>query len=215
MNIHEFFPYLVHLGALLYLICFLFRNQIILRSFAIAGDLAYSGYFFAAAETPLWDAMFWSTLNIVINVVMISLILRDVRTTGFSENELLLFRSLKTVGPREFRKLSKLATWSTAEEETVLAREGVPQEHLHYILDGNVSASKSGRTFPLGTGLFIGEITFLKPQKATATITVMPGTRYVTWRHGALATALDKDNSLRDSFMSLLASDMAGKLAKS
>lgn len=52
------FENMVHLGAVLYLICFLFRDQVILRSFAIAGDFAYTAFYFGATDQPLWQAMF-------------------------------------------------------------------------------------------------------------------------------------------------------------
>ncbi len=73
---------LVHVGAVLYLVCFVFRNQIWLRSFAIAGDLFYMAYYYLAAEQPLWEAILWSIPAIVINVFMIYLILNDSRLRG-------------------------------------------------------------------------------------------------------------------------------------
>ena len=53
---------IVHIGALLYLAGFLFRNQILLRSLIIAGDIVYIAYFLLAPATPLWGAIFWSAL---------------------------------------------------------------------------------------------------------------------------------------------------------
>ena len=45
---------IVHVGALLYLAGFLFRNQIVLRSLIIAGDFVYILYFYFAPDVPLW-----------------------------------------------------------------------------------------------------------------------------------------------------------------
>ena len=41
---------IVHFGAALYLIGFLFREQIVLRAFVIAGDLVYISYFYFAPK---------------------------------------------------------------------------------------------------------------------------------------------------------------------
>ena len=65
---------LVHAGAMFYLICFAFRNQILLRSFAIIGDLFYTAYYFSASDKPLWEAIIWNIPNIALNMVMIVLI---------------------------------------------------------------------------------------------------------------------------------------------
>jgi hypothetical protein len=53
---------IVHIGAALYLVGFLFRDQILLRAFVIAGDLVYILYFYFAPEVPLWGGIFWSAV---------------------------------------------------------------------------------------------------------------------------------------------------------
>ena len=70
---HQQFIYqnAVHVGAMLYLVCFLFRDQIWLRSFAIAGDVAYVTYYYNISEQPLWSAILWNIPNAVINIAMI------------------------------------------------------------------------------------------------------------------------------------------------
>jgi len=47
---------IVHIGAALYLVGFLFRDQILLRAFVIAGDLVYISYFYFAPQVPLWGS---------------------------------------------------------------------------------------------------------------------------------------------------------------
>jgi Popeye protein conserved region len=215
MDIQDTYPYLIHLGAILYLVCFLFRNQILLRSFAIAGDFAYTAYYFVAAEKPLWDAIFWNIPNIVINVVMITLILRDSKSTGFSDNELLLFRKLGSMKPGEFRKLIKLAKWHKADVETTLSKEGAAQDTLHYILNGLVDIEKSGRKVDASDGVFIGEIAFLKNQPATATVKVAAGAHYVTWQRADLEKVQAKDDGLKNALQAMLNADLANKVARS
>jgi hypothetical protein len=95
---------LVHASAVFTLLCFLFRDQVRLRSFAIAGDVLLSLYYAVAFPTPLWNAMAWSLLNVAINLVMIALILRDGREGTMSDDELTLFRNLDTLSPGQFRK---------------------------------------------------------------------------------------------------------------
>lgn len=206
-------PNLVHLGAMLYLICFLFRDQINLRCFAIAGDLAYTGFYFGAADVPLWSAIFWSGLNVVINVIMIGLILRENRMSHFDDNELTLFRNLRGLTPGQFRKLLKLGTWGRAKVREQLAEEGQPLDRLHYVLDGGIEISKAGRIITADPAIFIGELAFLRDKPATATVHVAPGALYVSWPRAALNAALAKDEALRNALGALINTDLAEKVA--
>ncbi len=207
-------PQLVHVGAILYLICFLFRDQILLRTFAIAGDLAYVTYYFNVADQPLWGAIFWNIPNVGINLLMIAMILRDRGTGNFTENELKLYRKLPSIDPGNFRKLLRAGRWMTASTDTVLTREGEMPDHIYFVLDGEVDIRKGGRKIDVDPGLFIGEIAFLTNKPATATVTIARDALYYAWPRGALQLARDKDNDLAGAIGTVLNMDMAGKLAR-
>jgi hypothetical protein len=205
---------LVHVGSILYLVCFLFRDQILLRSFAIAGDCAFVLYYYNVTDQPLWGAIFWNIPNAAINIAMIWLILRDSRTTSFTDDELKLYRSLNAMNPADFRKLVHIGTWHRATEITELAREGETLENLHYILEGSIDIEKNHRKIVVQPGLFIGEIAYLKQGPATATVRVMPGSLYMTWNHAALAKAQAKHDGLKNAIGAILNTDLADKLAR-
>ncbi len=215
LALKDLLPNIVHVGALLYLVCFLFRDQIMLRSFAIAGDFAYTSFYYTAASEPLWSAMFWSVLNIAINLLMIAIILRDKRTSSFSDDELRLFHSLSGLTPSDFRKIVKLGKWNRSTAETVLSVEGQPLDKLHYVLEGGVDIEKGGRSFSLEPGMFIGEVAFLKKWPASATVKVKPGSLYFSWPHAELTRAQIKHDSLKNAISGMLNSDMAEKVARS
>jgi Popeye protein conserved region len=206
---------LVHVRAILYLVCFLFRDQILLRSFAIAGDFAYVTYYFNVAEQPLWGAIFWNVPNVLINLTMIGLILRDNRTTSFTDNELKLYRCLNTLSPSDFRKIVRLGKWGKANADTLLAAEGQPLGLLHYVLEGDVEIEKGGRKINAKPGMFIGEIAFLKQRPASATVKIRPGSLYISWLHTDLMRAQIRYDSLKNAIAAMLNSDMAEKVARS
>ena len=135
---------IVHIGAALYLVGFLFRDQILLRILVIAGDLVYISYFYFAPEVPLWGGIFWSAVFTLVNAVMIARILADRTPYRMSDEELQLFSFLGTLSPGEFRQLIKVGRWRTAPEATVLAEENRPLENLYYVLDGEHHHRKVG-----------------------------------------------------------------------
>jgi hypothetical protein len=211
----EYYSNLIHLGAILYLVCFLFRNQIHLRLFAIMGDLVYTAYYFGVASHPLWEAMVWSVLNMGVNAVMIAMIINDNRETKLGDNELRLYRNLASLSPGEFRKLMALGKWHTATENIVLTNEGQSLDQLYYVLEGEVDIEKSGRKIEVKPELFIGEIAYLLRKPASATVAIKKGALYVAWSHTALEKAITKQDALKNALNTLLSADLATKVARS
>lgn len=210
----EILPHFVHLGALLYFVCFLFRNQILLRSFAIAADFAYLIYYFNVSDKPLWEAIVWNVLILLTNVVMLALIIRDRRGGNFDDNEIKLYRCLHGLSPPDFRRIVRLGTWTRVASETTLATTGQPLHHIYYILEGALEMEKDGRKIDAHIPLFIGDIAYLRHVPASATVRVKPGTLYITWSHANLARAQLKHDSVRTAISAMLNSDLADKLAR-
>jgi hypothetical protein len=205
---------LVHIAAAIYLAGFLFRDQIMLRALVIVGDFVYTAYYLFAPAEPLWGGAAWSVVFIVVNTIMISRIIADRAHFGLSEDELRLFRKLDTMTPGEFRRFMRMGSWRTAAESAVLTHENKPVENLYFVLDGAVTIEKAGRSTPIESGVFIGEVAFLLTQPASATVTVAPQTRYVIWDAGALRRLLIRSPSLRIAFNAALNRDMAAKVAR-
>jgi hypothetical protein len=204
---------LVHVAALFTLLCFLFRDQVKLRIFAAIGDLLLSVYYYVAFADPLWNPMVWSLLNVIINVTMILLILRDGREGGMSDDELSLFRNLDTLSPGQFRKLAKRGTWARAQEPVTLTTENQPLDKLHYVLSGQVNIHKAGRDLVVQPRLFIGELAFLRNRPATATVTVSGDAHYISWTHGELEKLFQRNDELRTAMQLMLGRDVAEKMA--
>jgi Cyclic nucleotide-binding domain len=215
-SLHDFIAQnLVHVAALFTLLCFLFRDQVKLRIFAAIGDVLLSIYYYVAFADPLWNPMVWSLMNVVINVVMILLILRDGREGGMSDDELSLFRNLDTLTPGQFRKLAKRGTWSRAEDPVTLTTENQPLDRLYYVLSGQVNIRKNGRDLAVGPRLFIGELAYLRNRPATATVTVSGNAHYISWTHHELQQLFQRNDELRTSMQLMLGRDMAEKMANS
>jgi Cyclic nucleotide-binding domain len=210
-----FLQNLVHLGAVLYLICFLFRNQVMLRIFAIFADLAYTGYYWSVADTPLWSAMAYSLMNMVINFIMIMFVFNDQRQTAMSDNDMKLYQGFGGMTPGDFRRLSNAGFWRKADDTVTLTREGEAVNELYYVLDGELDITKSGRAINVTPGLFIGEIAYLRKSPASATVTVKAGTTYIFWPHGVLQKVTGKHDGLRQSLSNILSADLAVKVARS
>lgn len=206
---------IVHLGAALYLVGLLFRDQILLRAFLIGGDLLYISYFYFAPHTPLWGGIFWSAAFTLVNAVMIARILADRTDFGMTGEERQLFSLLDPLSPGEFRRLIKAGRWRTATAATVLTEENHPLDRLHYVLDGNILVDMAGRApATIAPRTFIGEVAFLLTRSASATVTVAAGARYITWERAALRRLQIRAPSLAIALSAALNKDMAAKVAR-
>lgn len=215
MPVDFILQHFIHIGALLYLVCFLFRDQMLLRTFAILGDLAYIAYYFVASDVPLWSAILYSSVYVLVNAAMILLILKDRRHTNLSDNDLKLYQAFGGMSPGDFRRLTSIGEWHSPQQLQTLTEEGKPMDQLCYVLEGDIEISKAGRDIPVDGGLFIGEIAFLKQVPASATVTAKPGSLYIAWKQSDLRKAFTRHDSLKNSLLHLLSSDMAGKVARS
>ncbi|GLS19498.1 hypothetical protein GCM10007874_25150 [Labrys miyagiensis] len=204
---------LIHAAALISVAALTCRDQIVLRALLVVSTLLYILYYFVVPEVLLWDAIFWTAVNLGVNLFMMSSLLLARTQFRLSEDERRLFAAFGPLSPGEFRALMKIATWRRAETTQILLREGAPVEKVYYVLDGTPKVTKAGRSFPLRPFAFIGEIGFLRKAPASATVTVEPGACYVEWPAKALQALQLRRPLIKVALDGLLASDMAAKMA--
>ena len=205
--------YLVHAGAATFLIAYIVRDQLLLRGFIVIGTILYVLYYLLLPE-PLWSALTWNSLFIVINCVMMFLIYKDRAKFSMSEQEEELYRLFYTLSPGEFRTLMKIGTWFHTEKEEQITTKGEVPERLFFILDGAVSVDRGQNSFNVGPGVFIGELAFLMKNPATADVCLTKSAKGVSWNVSELSRMLAARPQMRVAFDSLLNKDLASKLSK-
>lgn len=204
---------LFHAAFLVGALALLLRNQMYLRV-ALFVSIGLSALYHAFGRNgPMWDDLFWNGFTLLTNVIAFVQLTLDRTHLGLSDEEERLFLALGSLSPGEFRKLVRLAEWHTAAEPKVLTQESVRPDSLFYVLSGSVTLDKAGRRSKLPAPMFVGEVAYLKNRGASATVTVEPGSRYVTWSTAALARCFAKRQALRVALMRLLSADLAAKVA--
>jgi hypothetical protein len=213
MQANEIFPLMIHLGALLYVVCFLFRDQLYLRLLAVASDLVYCIFYYGTVEDPFW-AIIYNLMAMTVNIAMILIIIKDRKLTTMSDQDMELFRAFSGISPGDFRRLRKHGTWHLAEEDTVLTTENKPLTELYYVLSGQVEIKKSDREIPISGKHFIGEIAYLQKTPASATVIAKPGCNYISWTHEDLSKLSDKHDGLAQNLAALMSADLAMKVSR-
>ena len=203
--------YLVHVGAFIFLIAYLVRDQILLRALIVIGTIFYIIYYLLLSE-PLWSALGWNSLFVLINCVMIFLIYADRAKFSMSEDEEKLFGLFNTLSPGEFRKLMKISEWVVAEEKILITKLDEVPDKLYFILEGHAEINRINKKFKVGPGVFIGELAFLTKNTATADVNLMQNSKSICWETNRLMGLLTRNPQMKIAFDALLNKDLAAKL---
>ena len=207
---------IVHLATLGYVLGFLFKNQLILRLLVFVSSFIYIAYYYIYPETPLWGAIIGSCLIILANLIGTISLLNDRLPFSINDEYIPIYKSLKGIAPGEFRRLMKVAEQHESSQNIVLTEEYKSPTHLYYLLDCEAHAEKNGQQFTIPSGRFVGEISFiLKGNKASATITIDKGCKYLSWEKSKLDNLLLNEPKLQQAFEASIARDMASKLSSS
>ena len=206
---------LIHLGALLYIIGFLVRDELVLRLLVLGGTALYIFYYFLFPAEPLWDAIITSVILGLANLWVLFKIMYERTTFALSEEERQLFEAFETLNPGQFRKILRNAVWQTANGGELLCMEDQEADRLYYLISGDAEVEKGTTTFTIGASSFIGEISYILNGNYSATVRAKPGLRYVEWRSTELRQTTEKHTDLRNALVALFNRDLAAKLAAS
>ena len=204
---------LVHIGAFLFLLAYLVRDQILLRGLIILGTVFYIVYYFFM-ETPLWSALLWNSSFVVINLIMIGVIYSDRASFVMSEREKKLYQVFNTLSPGEFKKLLKIADWFDGSSEEQITTEGEVPARLYFIIDGEALIARDDKKFIVGPSVFIGELAYLIKKPATATVKLTDKVVGISWKTSSLIKLLASNPQMKIAFDGLLNQDLAAKLAR-
>lgn len=205
----------VHLALLFSVLGYLFRDELYLRGLLLLGTVFYLLYYYFSQSAPLWDAIFSSAVIFIVNMVFIILILRERYLISMTQEETILYHSLGSFTPGQFRKIMKIAKWQTRISTRQITTENQNCERLFYILEGEVIINKQGESFSRNGNMFIGEVGFMLGVPASATVTISNNTNYVEWKNDELSKLFSKNQAIENAFKALFNFDLAKKVAAS
>ncbi len=206
---------LIHLGALLYVIGFLVRDELALRLLVLGGTILYILYYLLFPDVPLWDAILTSSILGIANVWILCKIVFERYTFAMSDDEKKLYEVFSTLTPGQFRKILKVTYWHTSLGGEILCTEDEKADRLYYLIEGNARIEKGDSKFEIPSDKFLGEISFILESNYSATVLATKDMRYVEWNTEELRSLMKKNPLLRNALIALFNQDLAKKLAVS
>ncbi|PXX42900.1 Crp/Fnr family transcriptional regulator [Aquitalea magnusonii] len=173
-------------------------------------------YFFIRPGQPMWIQIAMNLVFIAINAYQLAILLKEKKASVLSgEAKIIHQQVFQAFSPVEFKKLLDVARFEDHPKDHCLVRTNEKPCDLMLILQGEAAILANGnKVSAVGNKQFLGEMSFLTEQPASATAVTSQPTRILRLPHAQLDALLKKTPELKAPLHSVLGQDVALKLKK-
>jgi hypothetical protein len=206
-----------HLAFGLIAFSFLVKDIFWLRIMSIAASLFSIFYNYFIPPIPMWIAIFWNGIFIIVNLYHIAILIYEKRPVKMNPKDKELYDTMfRSMSPVEFLKITKIAKWKKFKKDDEIISQNKPVKDLHLIYNGTVDVVVGIQPVAeLRDGQFVGEMSFLTEKPATATCIVKHDTECMIWNQEGFKDLLKRNPSLYFSIQSLLSAQVSDALVNS
>ena len=206
-----------HLAFGLIAFSFLVKDILYLRILSILASLFSVLYNFYIPVEPMWLAINWNIIFVLVNIYHIAVIIYEKRPVKMSSKEKELHETMfRGLTPVEFLKITKIAQWKKYKTPLPIITQGKPVKDLILIYNGLVDVIVNDKKVAeLKDGQFVGEMSFLTEKPATATCKVAHTTECLVWPQKDFKDLLKRNPSLYFTIQSLLSEQVSNNLVSS
>ncbi|MCB1477998.1 MAG: cyclic nucleotide-binding domain-containing protein [Tepidamorphaceae bacterium] len=186
-----------HLSYVLLVLSMMMRSMTWLRVIAVSAGLTSGAYGYFWLNDPV--TVFWEAVFVLTNLVQLLILAFENRKRALSEEEQIVIRAmLPNADMRAVRRILKLGVLREVPPETVLIEQGGMVPDLIVLTRGTVQVEKDGKIIgACGEGDFLGEMSFLSGEPATATVMVTNPTHYMAFERTRFRVFLDRNPDIR------------------
>ena len=206
-----------HLAFGLIAFSFLVKDILYLRILSILASLFSVLYNFYIPVEPMWLAINWNIIFVLVNIYHISVIIYEKRPVKMSSKEKELHETMfRGLTPVEFLKITQIAQWKEYKTPLPIITQGKPVNDLILIYNGTVDVLvNDNKVAELKDGQFVGEMSFLTEKPATATCKVEHNAECLVWPQKDFKDLLKRNPSLYFTIQSLLSEQVSNNLVSS
>lgn len=202
--------YLYSIAAVFSMAAYIFSNILWLRVFLIVAAVLY---IISGVIMDLTSMAGWNFVYLLINLYHTGLLLLNKSTVLLPDEIKDVYKSAFTsLTTREFKKLIMMNPFETLSHERVIS-EGETTNKLFFLLSGEASVWKAGKSIAsISPGDFIGEMSFMSNQFASADVNANNTIRVAYWTHDDLNKLNQKNNRIYNKFLNIVGCDLVKKL---
>ena len=204
-----------HLSFLLAAFSFLMRDIIWLRIISIISGLIGIIFNFLIPAGPLWIPIMWLTIFICINIYMITSFYYSNRSSGFSENDLNIWKNnFWGLTAEEFRKVRKIMELKSFNNEKIISK-GQETKYIYFILSGKLNIKINNSIVNvLSVGDVAGEMSFLNETEANADVFSETNTKCIALEKAKLRKFMIRSPAFHVSVTKLFNKNLMKKIAQ-
>lgn len=178
-----------HVSYILLISAMLMTSLRWLRVLALGSGLAAMAHFIFRTQDNA--SLVWETMFVIANGCQLALLIYRSRTSQMRSEERELLETILKIGePSNQRRLLGLLHWSDAAVGTQLMVQGDRSPPLLYVASGAAAIEVDGKIVSAcGAGDFLGEISHVTGERASATVTVSNTMRIARFDRDALIEA--------------------------
>ena len=171
-------------------------------------------YFYYGSNPPLWVGIGWAIVFVTINVVQLALLTRERLTVRLSDQEQQLYAGLfGSLTDVQFNRLLKAGHWREFEDASPLTVRGNPVPELLLIGTGSVRVTVGAEIIAVQkVGSFVGEMSFMSGESATATVTALGSVTALAISRNALDRLMVHDHQFGALVLRLIGHDLIEKM---
>jgi len=202
--------YFYSIAALFSLSAYLLSNMLWLRIFLV---LAAIVYIFSGMRLGITSMVGWNSAYLAINLYYVVVLILDKSTIALPEETKEIYHQyFSSMSTREFKRLISINKFQIIKGEKLIG-EGEVTDKLFILLDGEVDVVKSGKTIAkLNAGDFVGEMSFMSNNTASADVIATKEVKYAYWSHKDLDKLSKKNQKIYNKFISVISCDLVRKL---
>ena len=202
-----------HIAYVLLIASMMMRNMNWLRALAIMAGAISAIYYWTLGD---YVSMFWESLFSLVNIAQLVILMIENRRGNFSDEEQIFVKTcVPSLERAHARRLMKLGAWTQVQDEIELIAEDTCPSDLKFIVTGTARVERKNKTLgKVGTGDFLGEMSYLTGKKASASVITETSVRYLAFSRDVLKEHLEKNPEVRHALEASFNRNLIDKLVK-
>ncbi|GAA0402999.1 hypothetical protein GCM10009133_09650 [Cocleimonas flava] len=205
--------YLYSIAAVFSFAAYVFSNILWLRVFLIIAALLY---ILAGVSLGLTSMAGWNAAYFLINSYHAGMILFNKSTVMLPDEIKGIYKeAFTTLTTREFKKIIMTNPYHAYKAGDKIMSEGQDTNELFLLLSGNTSVISSNKEIAsIASGDFIGEMSFMSKQTASADVFAKDAVIVAYWTHEDLYKLEQKNIKIYNKFLTIVGRDLVKKLKR-
>jgi hypothetical protein len=202
--------YFYSVAAIFSCLAYLLRSILWLRILLACAAITY---IVSGVNLGITSMIGWNAAYLAINVFHIALLMLDKITITLPRETVGIYKKyFSTMSTREFKKLIMSNGFSIFQDQNIISQSEVP-DRLYIVLRGKIDIIKNDETIAtLKVGDFIGEMSFLSKEPASANAYAENFVQCAFWTHDDLEKLKQKNLDAYDKFIAIIGCDLVRKL---